>query len=148
MLNLVADSEPIRLMPNSPTRSAGVNLPSSPTSPSFNTFQDILPANLIASAPPPEPPRRKMTLKASEGRPLHRAQTSPGRDPPPRNLWNVVRDATTRTKMRDVVESVTRRTSSGADHRKDTALYKRLSGDSSSDVPLPKGRGHAKQATV
>jgi hypothetical protein len=118
-------------MPNTPTRAAEVAAasPASPTSPT--TFHDILPAHLIAGAPPPEePPRRRVTSKGSPAKPLQRSQTTPGRDSSQRSLWGVVRGATVRMKMRDVVESVTRRPSDRSEQGKD-ARYMRLNGDAS-----------------
>lgn len=130
---VLLDDEPIRMMPNSPTRPTnGVAVyPSSPTSPM--SFRDFLPANAMTSASSPEPPRRKVTLKTPAASSLQRAQTSPGGEPPQRrqSLWNAVRSKTMPTKMRGVVDSVVRRTSGSKEHSKDRQ-YERLDRGSSS----------------
>lgn len=156
MLTLVSrprkqhDDEPIRLMPNSPprlqTKVAGAPQPwTSPTSPT--SFRDILPPQKIAGAPPPEPPRRKVTITAPSGG-LQRNKTVPGQ----RSLWSAVRNAAmpSKAKMRDVVETVTRRRSSSSKassdhgHGRDTS-YARLMEESSTPlVPVSRARTHVK----
>jgi len=148
------DDEPIRLMPNSPprlqTKLKGVPEPwTSPTSPT--SFRDILPPQKITGAPPPEPPRRKTTIKAPSSS-LQRSNTTSGQ----KSLWNAVRNAAvpSKTRMRDVVESVTRRRSSSSKSSSEhghghEGSYARLSEGSNTPLAqLPRSRGHMKQVTA
>lgn len=151
IITFVLDDEPIRLMPNSPTRPANgvATYPSSPTSPT--SFRDFLPAHTMTGAPPQEPPRRKTTLKAPGGSSsLHRAQTSPGSAPSQnqKSLWNVVRSKTVPTKMRDVVENIVRRDSGRKGQSKDRQ-YERLGGGSPVKTrPGQSPSQHGKQRTT
>ncbi|GJE83942.1 hypothetical protein PsYK624_000150 [Phanerochaete sordida] len=162
MLTLVSrphrkhDDEPLRLMPNSPTRLQtkvkGAPEPwTSPTSPT--SFHDFLPPQKIAGAPPPEPPRRNISVKVPSGG-LQRAKTAPGQ----KSLWSVVRSAATpsKSRMRDVVDTVTRRRSSSSKASSDLGhgrdgSYARLSAEAAAplvQIPRSTSRTHKKYTTA
>ncbi|KIP10550.1 hypothetical protein PHLGIDRAFT_28382 [Phlebiopsis gigantea 11061_1 CR5-6] len=140
------DDEPIRLMPNSPTRSSHTVTasPATPTSPM--SFRDFLPPDAMTGATPQEAPRRRVTMKMPSSSALQRAQTSPRRDTTPqRSLWNVVRSKTAPTKMRDIVHNVVRRSSKSKDIPPNDRRYELLS-DSSRTSPSPSR--HSKYPTA
>ncbi|EKM59012.1 uncharacterized protein PHACADRAFT_249166 [Phanerochaete carnosa HHB-10118-sp] len=145
------DDEPIRLMPNSPPRlqTKVKGVPESWTS--ATSFHDILPSQKIVCAPPPEPPRRKATVKGPSS-PLQRSKTTSSQ----RSLWNTVYGAAVSSKpsLREVVESVTRRrssnskTSPGHEHGRDES-YARLSEQSDTRfLRPPHSRGHMRGPSV
>ena len=155
------DNEPIRLFPTMPAApaNAGAKSTVSPTS-----FKEMLPAHLIAAAPPVAPPPRKslnnLRNTAASSSPTHSRSNSGSK----RSLWGVVRSATLPVKMRDVVDNVIRRPSVNKQQRRegDSDGYARLPNDERSrdSNPAPHSpsqhafshlrlpsRGHAKQRT-
>ncbi len=143
----VVDDEPIRMFP---TRGRPpVPIAHAPTS--QTTFADILPSHMIAVAPPISQPSRRLTIKIASPTVASptRSQYSPGLSPSSsaRSLWGIVRSKTVPTRMRDVVETAVRRSSTKK--QKDTeGQYERLSNDRMRpQATSSKASGHAKRST-
>jgi len=113
------DDEPVRLMPNSPIPSPSPS-PKSPSSAGKSSFHDFLPASMITAASPSSvaPARSPLKLPSPTKSSHSRSPTAASSESQKESVWSVVRRATMPSKMRNVVETVTRRASSKSESAK------------------------------